>query len=287
MCQAAVDAAESSGESGGALSFNRDAIKRQQGMLRFSAHLALSLPALGLLPLPHDMSASLAFRDLQVSSMGVRGCQRMPGSVQDASHDQGLSPLHCLQSTCMLQGTEKSMHASVNAKHNSGPVQPGQVEATCKDICFHLTCVHYLGNLEASRCSLATATGHALLVQMSCHGCRLRSRSFNHVRCVLQDSCNVLLQQYLVELMDSGQHSLMPVYACHLRADERREVSAILPLSRPDTFGSALEMQPALSDKDLTVCHQQCHQRFQPCRKATAGPMKSVLCPALGLFSSL
>ena len=47
---------------------------------------------------------------------------------------------------------------------------------------------------------------------------------------VLQDSCNVLLQQYLVELMDSGQHSLMPVYACHLRADERREVSVVTPL---------------------------------------------------------
>ena len=48
--------------------------------------------------------------------------------------------------------------------------------------------------------------------------------------CAVQDSCNVLLQQYLVELMDSGQHSLMPVYACHLRADERREVSTVTPL---------------------------------------------------------
>ena len=36
---------------------------------------------------------------------------------------------------------------------------------------------------------------------------------------------NILLQQYLVELIDSGQHSLLPVYACHLRAEERREVS--------------------------------------------------------------
>ena len=54
---------------------------------------------------------------------------------------------------------------------------------------------------------------------------------------VLQDSCNVLLQQYLVELMDSGQHSLMPVYACHLRADERREVSMILLPCRPDEVG--------------------------------------------------
>ena len=34
----------------------------------------------------------------------------------------------------------------------------------------------------------------------------------------------MLLQQYLIELMDSGQHQLLPVYACHLRAEERREV---------------------------------------------------------------
>ena len=52
----------------------------------------------------------------------------------------------------------------------------------------------------------------------------------------------MLLQQYLVELMDSGQHSLMPVYACHLRADERREVSAVPPLSSRDAFVSALDI---------------------------------------------
>ena len=72
LCQAAMDAVEGSGESGGALSFNRDATQRQQGMLRFSAHLALSLSALGLLPPPHDMSASLAFRDLQVCLSGLQ-----------------------------------------------------------------------------------------------------------------------------------------------------------------------------------------------------------------------
>ena len=41
----------------------------------------------------------------------------------------------------------------------------------------------------------------------------------------VQDAVNILLQQYLVDLIDSGQHSLLPVYACHLRAEERREVS--------------------------------------------------------------
>ena len=35
---------------------------------------------------------------------------------------------------------------------------------------------------------------------------------------------NALLQLYLVHLIDSGQHALLPLYACHLRADVRREV---------------------------------------------------------------
>lgn len=51
----------------------------------------------------------------------------------------------------------------------------------------------------------------------------------------------MLLQQYLIELMDAGQHSLLPVYACHLRADERREVS--LPrLSAHESSGIALHL---------------------------------------------
>ena len=81
LCQAAMDAAEGSGNSAGALSFNRDASKRQQGMLRFSAHLALSLPALGLLPPPHDMTASLAFRDLQVSSTRMPTAEFNPAEM--------------------------------------------------------------------------------------------------------------------------------------------------------------------------------------------------------------
>ena len=40
-----------------------------------------------------------------------------------------------------------------------------------------------------------------------------------------QDSVNALLQLYLVHLIDSGQHALLPLYACHLRADVRHEVS--------------------------------------------------------------
>ena len=73
-----MDAVEGSRDSEGAVSFNRDATKRQQGMLRFSAHLARSLSALGLLPLPHDMSASLAVRDLQASSTGLQALQPIP-----------------------------------------------------------------------------------------------------------------------------------------------------------------------------------------------------------------
>ncbi len=48
---------------------------------------------------------------------------------------------------------------------------------------------------------------------------------------------NILLQQYLVELMDSGQHSLLPVYACHLRVEERREVSLHGPFTHAE-FGN-------------------------------------------------
>ncbi len=83
LCQAAMDAVEGSSEPGGALSFNRVSTKRQQGMLRFSAHLALSLSALGLLPPPHDMSASLAFRDLQVGLIGLQAllCQQLASSI--------------------------------------------------------------------------------------------------------------------------------------------------------------------------------------------------------------
>lgn len=47
------------------------------------------------------------------------------------------------------------------------------------------------------------------------------------MRC-LQDSCNALLQLYLMHLIDAGQHALLPVYACHMRADVRHEVRARL-----------------------------------------------------------
>ena len=42
--------------------------------------------------------------------------------------------------------------------------------------------------------------------------------------CLQQDSVNALLQLYIMHLIDSGQHALIPLYACHLRADVRREV---------------------------------------------------------------
>jgi len=63
-----MEAAETSGDSGGVLSFNRDVNKRQQGMLRFSTHMALGLAALGLVPWPYDMGAGISFRDTQVST---------------------------------------------------------------------------------------------------------------------------------------------------------------------------------------------------------------------------
>ena len=64
--QSAMEGLEASKDSTGPLGTRREAAKRQRGMLRFSAHLALSLPALGLLPPPHDMSAGISFRDTQV-----------------------------------------------------------------------------------------------------------------------------------------------------------------------------------------------------------------------------
>jgi hypothetical protein len=64
--QDAAEGLEDRGDSSGPLVTSRAATRRQQGMLRFSAHLALSLPALGLLPPPHDMSAGISFRDTQV-----------------------------------------------------------------------------------------------------------------------------------------------------------------------------------------------------------------------------
>ena len=63
-----MDAVETSGDSGGVLSFNRDLNKRQQGMLRFSTHMALGLAALGLVPWQYDMGAGISFRDAQAST---------------------------------------------------------------------------------------------------------------------------------------------------------------------------------------------------------------------------
>jgi hypothetical protein len=38
----------------------------------------------------------------------------------------------------------------------------------------------------------------------------------------------MLLQHYLMHLVDAGQHALLPLYACHLSADVRHEVRALL-----------------------------------------------------------
>lgn len=65
----------------------------------------------------------------------------------------------------------------------------------------------------------------------------------------------MLIQQYLVELMDSGQHSLMPVYACHLRADERREVSSRLSCHKPGLATLCYAIIACLLRCTLRVCH--------------------------------
>lgn len=59
----------------------------------------------------------------------------------------------------------------------------------------------------------------------------------------VQDSANALLQLYMMHLIDSGQHQLLPVYACHMRADIRHEVGmqqhlrCLLPLCPLYTSG--------------------------------------------------
>ena len=64
--QAVLGVLEDSGDSAGQLGSSTEAVERQQGALRFSAHLALSLAAIGLVPPPHDMTAGVAHREIQV-----------------------------------------------------------------------------------------------------------------------------------------------------------------------------------------------------------------------------
>ncbi len=56
----------------------------------------------------------------------------------------------------------------------------------------------------------------------------------------------MLLQQYLIELMDSGQHQLLPVYACHLRAEERRVV------------GCCIIYLPRYDKRNVSGCQKNC-----------------------------
>ena len=63
--QAVSGVLEDSGDSAGQLGPSRETSERQQGALRFSAHLALSLAAIGLVPPPHDMTAGVAYREMQ------------------------------------------------------------------------------------------------------------------------------------------------------------------------------------------------------------------------------
>ena len=65
VMQAVLGGLEDSGDSAGQLGPNRETSERQQGVLRFAAHLALSLAAIGLVPPPHDMNAGVAYREMQ------------------------------------------------------------------------------------------------------------------------------------------------------------------------------------------------------------------------------
>ena len=43
---------------------------------------------------------------------------------------------------------------------------------------------------------------------------------------MLQETANQLLEQYVTHLIKTGQHALVPLYACHMRHDVRRATYA-------------------------------------------------------------
>ncbi len=57
----------------------------------------------------------------------------------------------------------------------------------------------------------------------------------------MQDSVNQLLQQYVMHLMQTEQHELVPKYACHMRQDVRRI-----------TYASYFH---SLTQRDMADCH--------------------------------
>ncbi|KAL0045486.1 hypothetical protein WJX82_007971 [Trebouxia sp. C0006] len=57
----------------------------------------------------------------------------------------------------------------------------------------------------------------------------------------LQDSVNQLLQQYVMHLIQTEQHDLVPIYACHMRQDVRRI-----------TYASYFH---SLTQRDMAECH--------------------------------
>ena len=93
--QAVSGGLEDSGDSAGQLGPNREAVERQQGVLRFSAHLALSLAAIGLVPPPHDMTAGVAYREMQArctsrNVLALLGLDVM--GMQQAALASGVAP---------------------------------------------------------------------------------------------------------------------------------------------------------------------------------------------------
>ncbi len=62
------------------------------------------------------------------------------------------------------------------------------------------------------------------------------------ITCVhVQDSVNQLLQQYAGHLIQTEQHDLVPIYACHMRQDVRRI-----------TYASYFQ---SLTQRDMADCH--------------------------------
>ena len=54
----------------------------------------------------------------------------------------------------------------------------------------------------------------------------MEPESFMLCHVPMQDSVNQLLQQYVMHLIQTEQHELVPIYACHMRQNVRRTTYA-------------------------------------------------------------
>ena len=73
----------------------------------------------------------------------------------------------------------------------------------------------------------------------------------------MQDSVNQLLQQYVMHLIQTEQHELVPIYACHMRQDVRRI-----------TYASYFH---SLTQRDMADCHAVYRSAWESFRRWPRG----------------